>query len=197
MPGMAEEVEVKYRVADFGAVRKALRRQGGKYASTVEQEDAYFDTPEGLLRGRDCGLRIRRTHRLRAAAGERVDTRPLLTAKGPARASRRAKIRREVQTRLPDVEPVLEILRAVGLGETVTVRKKRTTYRLGECLVELDELPDAGRFVEVEAPDEPTLHAVCESLGLTGEPITDHYVNLVLAARGGSTNRGTPFTKGR
>jgi len=180
---MWEEVEVKYRVDDFAAVRKALRRQGGEYVSTVEQTDAYFDMPGGLLRRRDCGLRIRRTRRLRSAAGVRVDTRPLLTAKGPGRPSRRAKIRREVQTRLADPEPVLEILRAVGLGETVTVRKKRTTYRLGECLVELDELPDAGRFVEVEAPDEPTLHTACKSLGLTGEPITDHYVNLVLSAR--------------
>ena len=48
-------------------------------------------------------------------------------------------------------------------------------------MVELDELPVIGRFVEVEGPDEAAITAVVRRLGLTGPPITDHYIALVSA----------------
>ena len=51
------------------------------------------------------------------------------------------------------------------------------------CLVELDELPDIGAFVEVEGPDEKTVFAVSESLGLAGEPISESYLAMVLRRR--------------
>jgi adenylate cyclase class IV len=69
----------------------------------------------------------------------------------------------------------------MGLEVAVRLQKRRTTYRLGECLVLLDELPLAGRFVEIEAPSEDAVRRAGERLGLEGQPITDHYVALVLA----------------
>jgi adenylate cyclase class 2 len=73
-----------------------------------------------------------------------------------------------------------KVFEACGLVPTVIVRKRRTSYRLGECMVELDELAGIGCFVEVEGPDEPTIFAVCQRLGLAGEPVSESYLAMVL-----------------
>lgn len=178
MTAVSREIEAKYRVQSFQPVRRRLREAGGEYLCTMRQVDTYYDTGGGMLLGRDCGLRIRTFRCLRRGAGA-VDTRPLLTVKGPAGESKLAKIRREVQTRLDDCGAVEELIFAIGLEPTVTVVKRRASYRLGRCLVELDELPVIGRFVEIEAPLERNLRATAECLGLYGEAICDHYVNLL------------------
>ncbi|MFW6133331.1 MAG: class IV adenylate cyclase [Planctomycetota bacterium] len=194
---MSHEIEAKFKVDAFERVRRVLRREGAEYVATVLQTDTYYDTGEGMLRGRDCGLRIRELRCLRRGESP-VDTRPLLTAKGPvkpgAAPNRSAKVRREVQTHLDNPDAVRELFEAMGLQRSLTVQKRRATYRLGRCLIELDELPVVGRYVEVEAPGEEALDAMRRRLRLPGEPITDHYVNLLTAAAG-RANRRT-FTLG-
>ena len=196
MPAMSQEIEVKFKVDDFSAVRRALRRAGARYAATVIQTDSYYDTPDRMLLSRDCGLRIRRVRCLRSAGGK-LDTRPLLTAKGPARGGAKAKIRREIQTHLDDPEAVSEILRWVGLELTMLIQKRRTTYRLGPCVVELDELPVIGRFVEIESPGRRALEHACRLLALKGRRITDHYINLLRRAEGVPAGRPEFLLKGR
>jgi adenylate cyclase class 2 len=176
---MPDEIEAKFKVDGFAAVRRALRNAGADYASTCLQTDSYYDTPGRRLLAQDCGVRIREVRVLRSAGGK-VDARPLLTMKGPRRGAR-AKVRPEVQARLDAPGAAQEIMRAMGLEVAVRLQKRRTTYRLGECLVLLDELPLAGRFVEIEAPSEDAVRRAGERLGLEGQPITDHYVALVLA----------------
>jgi len=180
MSAMANETEVKYKVASFAAVRKHLRAMGARYLATVVQTDTYIDTRDGSLRKRDSCLRLRQVRCLRCAGG-RWDGRPELTFKGPTRRTARAKVRKEVQTRLDCPEAILEILTSCGLGPRLIVQKRRASYRLGPCLIELDELPIIGRFVEVEGPGERAVHAAATRLHLPGEPITDHYVNLLRA----------------
>jgi len=182
---MADEIEAKYKVDTFAAVRRALGRAGAAYLGTVLQTDLYYDTPRrDLLRG-DRGLRIRLTRRLRSGRGAakgRPDTRPLLTYKGPVRPCSRVKIRKEIQTRLDDDRALADILAALGVELTLKVQKRRARYRLGRCRVELDELPILGRFVEIEAAAPRGVASAARKLGLTGEPIRDHYVKLALDA---------------
>jgi len=177
---MPDEIEVKFKVDDFADVRRALRKAGARHLATVIQTDAYYDTPDGMLLSRDCGLRIRRVRCLRSGTGK-IDTRPLLTAKGPARGGA-AKVRVEAQTHLDNPAAVIEILKAVGLVLAVSIQKRRATYRLGESLVELDELPVIGRFIEVESPSRRALERTCRSLSLAGRRITDHYLRLLTKA---------------
>ncbi len=185
---MSHEIEAKFPVGDFEPLRRVLRREGAEYLATVLQTDTYYDTSAGMLRGRDCGLRIRETRCLRR--GERpVDARPLLTAKGPVKGAERgaatnAKVRREVQTHLDNPDAVRELFEAMGLSPTLTVQKRRASYRLDSCLIELDELPVIGRHVEVEAPSEKALDAMRRRLELPGEPVTDHYLDLLTRAAG-------------
>jgi adenylate cyclase class 2 len=176
---MPDEIEAKFKVDDFAAVRRALRKAGAAYVATCLQTDSYYDTPGRELLSRDCGVRIREVRLLRSAGGK-VETRPLLTMKGPRRRGR-AKVRPEVQARLDAPDAAGEIMRAMGLEVAVRLQKRRTTYRLGKCTVELDELPVIGRFVEIEGPSEDAVRRAAERLGLTAEAITDHYVAIVLA----------------
>jgi adenylate cyclase class 2 len=175
---MAREVEVKYRVEDFTGVRRALRSAGAEYQATVLQTDTYLDTPQRRLLRDDNGLRLRQRRYIRRAAGKR-DDRPELTFKGPAHPAGRVKSRREVQTRLDCPDAIFAILRGCGFEPTLVIQKRRATYRLGPCLVELDELPMIGRFVEIECPHERAVGRIAARLKLPGEPIVDHYVNLL------------------
>lgn len=178
---MSNEIEAKFKVADFAAVRRALRAAGAKFMGNVEQTDDYYDTPDKSLLARDCGLRIRST-RIRRKGEATIDTRPLLTYKGPGGNHKRMKIRREVQTHLDCPIAIAEVLGACGMELTMTIQKRRTSYKLGRCMVELDELPVIGRFVEIEAPGEKFIDAACRKLRISVEPITDHYITLLCKA---------------
>jgi adenylate cyclase class 2 len=181
---MSEEIELKVAVEGFRAVRRAIRAAGGEHLGTFLQADRFFDTPDRRLRKADCGLRIRTVRVLRGAA-RRSDSRPMVTFKGPRQGRRRAKVRAEHQTRVDDAELLVRVFAACGLAPVLTIEKRRSSYRLGRCLIELDEVPVIGRFVEIEGPDEDAIEAARGRLHLVGETITDPYVDLVAARCGG------------
>jgi adenylate cyclase class 2 len=180
---MSHEIEVKFRVEDFAAVRKALRARNARNVATVVQTDTYFDRPDGSLRAGDCGLRLRELRYLRSAAtvADR-ETRPQLTFKGPAGEHERVKVRREIQTHVDDGGAMRQVLEGLGLSVSLSVQKKRSTWRLDGCTIELDELPLIGRYVEIEGRDDEHVHRAATHLGLDGEPITDHYLDLLTRA---------------
>ena len=191
---MAREIEAKYRVESLAPLQTALRRLGAVKRFSAVQTDRYFDTPQRALLCRDCGVRLRELQAVRA--GEiKPDTRAELTYKG-ARAKGRLKSRPEYQTHVDHPEAVVELLEAVGLEQTLVIQKRRQSYRLGRCLVELDELPLIGTFVEIEGPSESAIATIASRLGLQGEPVADHYVALLLAACKGRRGRVDRITFG-
>jgi adenylate cyclase class IV len=64
----------------------------------------------------------------------------------------------------------------------MSFQKRRTTYRLGRCLVELDELPMLGAFIEIEGPSERQVFAVAGKLGLGDESIKISYSHMMAEA---------------
>lgn len=178
---MGKEIEAKFKVAGFAGVRKLLRAAGAEFLGAAVQTDRYFDTSDGSLRKNDSGLRIRTARSIRKGPGE--DLRALLTCKGPRRKNGRLKVRRETQTHVEDGAVLAGIFRDLGLRVTATVEKRRWSYRLGSCRIELDQLPGIGRFVEIEAQDEKTVRRACETLGLQYQPITATYPELLSASR--------------
>ena len=193
---MSNEIEMKFPVPLLDPVRRALRREGAVYLGTVLQTDCYFDTPKRSLMRADRGLRIRQVRVLRGGAGE-FDRRPQLTAKGPVKANSRAKVRCERQIHIDDADAMADVLGVCGLQPTMTIQKRRASYRLGGCLVELDELPVIGFFVEVEGPSARRITRVARALGLDGEPSKAHYISLLRAAckRAGESCREVTFEK--
>lgn len=185
---MAREIEMKFRLPRLTAVARRLRALGAKRLHTVLQDDCYFDTPRRRLLRQGCGLRLRTARLLRAGSGK-LDGRAELTYKGPARRGSRAKVRPEHQTRIDDPAGIEAVLAACGLRPMLGLQKRRATYRLGRCVVALDELPVLGCFVEVEGPGEAAIERVRRRLALPGRPIRSHYVRL-LQSRCARAGRG-------
>lgn len=171
---MPDEQEAKLRVADHDDVLRRLRDASAERIEDVRLTDVYFDAEDGRLRESDRGLRLR--VREPVDGGESTAR---LTYKGPRRPGRSVKVRPETETDVADADAVERILSAVGLPPAMRIEKRRTSYRLDDCRVELDELPLLGTFVEVEGPDEASIDAVCERLGLTGERIMEAYTYLL------------------
>ena len=177
---MAREIEAKYRVGSLAPLRRALGRLGGRWLFSAVQTDRYLDTPGRDLLAGDRGVRLRTLSRVRCGEGA-CDRRALLTYKGP-RSAGAVKSRAEHQMYVDDPAVLVQLLGALGLSSTLTIQKRRSSFRLGRCLVELDELPLIGRFVEIEGPSAGAVRAVAKKLGLAGEPVQSHYVHLLLEA---------------
>ncbi len=123
---MPDEIEIKYSLTSFAAVRKALRASGATYISTADQTDRFFDTADATLLARGSGLRVRQVRVVRSAAP--MNAKPMVTFKGPIKPNSSAKIRQELQTCCDDAQAFQQILAAIGMVETITVCKRRTSY---------------------------------------------------------------------
>ena len=176
MPPMPQEHEAKFKVASLAAIRRRLRAAGAAHLGTALETDEYYDTAEGRLLAADSGVRVRTFRKLAGPAG--MDLRPQLTFKGPRQPGRKIKVRTERQVRLDDADAAGRILQALDLDVAMVIQKRRASYRLGRCRIELDELPLLGCFVEVEGPGARAIDRVCDLLGLTGQPILEPYTAL-------------------
>lgn len=177
---MARELEAKFKVASLAAVRAALDSAGAEPLGEQVEVNHMLDRPTDPLAGRDCALRVRER---RLPHGGVLPAQ--LTYKGPAQAAR-FKSREELEIHVDDAAGALEILKRIGFTETLVYEKRRESWRLNDCRVELDELPGLGCFVEIEGPSEAALDASAGLLGLAGVPhVAGSYVHLLLAQGGG------------
>lgn len=72
------------------------------------------------------------------------------------------------------------LLASLGYHRTLSFEKRRESWRLKHALVELDELPQLGTFVEVEGPTESAVHEVLRTLGLENQPcIKTSYIAML------------------
>jgi adenylate cyclase class 2 len=155
--GDKDETEVKLYVGDLAPLAERLVAAGAvlEHPRTYEHNIRY-DTPAGDLSRQYIVLRLRR------------DTRARLTYKGPASISEGIMSRFEAEVTVDDFETMDGILRALGYVPFVIYEKYRTTYRLGEVEVVLDEMP-FGNFCEIEGP-RAAIVAALEALGLAEHP---------------------------
>ncbi len=173
---MALEIEIKLRVDSHDPVRAKLQAVGATKLSCVIEHNTILDRPDGWLRGRGRGLRVRMTQ---AVDGGLVEA--TLTAKGPQLAGA-MKSREELEIKVSDADMTVSIAETLGYVPILQYEKRRETWLLGDCKVELDEPPHIGYFVEIEGPGEAQISAVRLQLGLdraTVEPKT--YVGLLMA----------------
>ena len=171
---MAIELEAKMRVADLEPVRARLRAAGATGGARVLEVNAFLDTRDKTLLNRDSGLRIRHTRDL--GSGDEKD---VVTFKGPMQSGQ-LKRREETEFVVSDGEAARTVFSRLGCEPQLMFEKRRETWRLDGCTVELDELPQLGTFVEIEGPDDATVLRVREMLGLKDEPLVKTgYAHLV------------------
>ncbi|HEV2495201.1 MAG TPA: class IV adenylate cyclase [Terriglobia bacterium] len=143
-----QEIEVKLEVRDPEEVKRRLRALGFcRIQARHFESNRLFDFPDGALR------RARSVMRLRVADGK-----ALLTFKGAPARSRRYKVRRELETEVPNADVVRELLEGIGLEEIFRYDKYRTRYaaplqrrRIGQGEIVYDETP-IGNYLELEGP---------------------------------------------
>ena len=171
---MALEIEAKLKVDSHDPVRERLIALGAVALGAVVEQNHILDRADGSLRAGGAALRVRRNDPVEAGAANVI-----LTYKGPVQPGQ-LKRREELEVGLADTDQALAVLRGLGFVEMLTYRKRRESYQLAGCRVELDEVPFLGRFVEIEGPDEQTITEVQEQLGLGALPhVARSYVNLL------------------
>lgn len=171
---MPIETEAKFKVESHEPVRKRLQALGATCVGTVMETNRIFDRPDNPLKDQDCGLRVRSTINTDGSDGPTT-----LTFKGPVTDSP-LKSREEWEVSTSDAEALTEILRRLGFTPILTYDKRRETWRLDDCSVELDQPPHIGLFVEIEGPTVDSIRQVQSKLGLgNATHVQDSYVHLL------------------
>ncbi len=148
---MPRNVEIKARVQSMDAVRARAAALSDASAVVLDQEDTFFNVPEGRLK-----LRVFPDGKGELIAYRRPDS------IGP-------KTSEYFVYRTPHPGPLKELL-TVALGARGVVRKRRLLYLVGATRIHLDEVEGLGAFLELEvvlAADQPEAE---------GEVIARHFL---------------------
>jgi adenylate cyclase, class 2 len=199
---MAQEIEIKLRISDQEALKRALKRLGARPVSRgsgrVHEWNIIFDTPERRLAKHGQLLRIRtetpatKSKKSKSASGQRTlltFKRPLVDGASPsgsAQENHRHKVREEFELEVTDAAVLTTIFESLGMRGWFRYEKYRTTFRLPDAsnwakglLVELDETP-IGTFVELEGPPA-AIDRAAQELGFTQRDyIVRNYLALYL-----------------
>lgn len=173
---MAIETEIKLRVDSHDPIRDRLRALGATFVGEVLETNCVLDRLDGYLRRLGCGLRVRRVVAPDGQPGPST-----LTFKGPRRVGD-LKSREEIQTSIGDADALTELLPRLGFHVVLCYEKRRESWRLGPCMIELDEPAALGLFVEIEGPDDASVRAAQRDLQLTtARPVNVSYVGMIAA----------------
>lgn len=171
---MPIELEAKVKVTSHEASRRCLQAHGAALVGDFFECNQFFDTPDHHLRKQGSGLRLRQMTSTDGSAKAKI------TFKGP-RQTGPFKRREEVELAVGDFVAAKSLLAALEFVPLSTFQKKRESWQLGPCQVELDELPYLGYFVEIEGPDEATITHTLQQLQLENLPhIKEAYITLLL-----------------
>jgi adenylate cyclase class 2 len=152
-------------VDDLSVVRERLKAAGAEPDGAVLETNVFFDTDDRSLLAADKGLRVRHARDLSSGREEHV-----ITFKGP-RHHGPLKSRDEREITVNDGAGAAALLEALGYHKVLSFEKRRESWRLGGCKVELDELPHLGVYVEIEGPRDEIVMRVRETLKLSDRPL--------------------------
>jgi adenylate cyclase class 2 len=170
---MPAEIEAKLKVDDFNPLRKRLRERGAIRVGLTHEVNTFYDDANHSLRTADRGLRIRQNRH------ESGQVEYIITVKGPQQSGD-FKNREEAEVKVADGNDAAAVLRGLGYQPTLSFEKRRESWKLEGCKVELDELPILGRFVEIEGPDADAVSKVGDLLGLANTAsIKTSYISML------------------
>ena len=171
---MSIEIEVKVRAPSLAVVRQSLKVARAKRVGTRFEVNAFFDTPERAMKVRGEGLRLRSMRDSKFNA-----TTSVITFKGP-RETGEVSRREEIEFAIGNFDDAAALLAKLGYERRLGFEKRRETWTLDGCLVELDELPYLGTFVEIEGDSDARVLKTLKKLGLSHEePIPRGYISMI------------------
>lgn len=151
-PETREETELKFIVPDLAAMRERLDVAGATCTGSAFEDNVVFDEPTGRLAARGELLCVRQ------------ERRSLVTFKAPRIGDPRFKVRDELEIEVSDAAAARALFVRLGFTRTRRYQKRRETWRLGEALVTIDELP-FGTYCELEGTPE-AIETAATALGL-------------------------------
>jgi adenylate cyclase class 2 len=187
---MAIEIEAKMKVADHAALRTQLQSLGATKVGEFLETNTFFDTEDRSLLAADRGLRIRQNRNVSAGSEQFI-----LTLKGP-RLHGQLKSREETEVTVGDARTMTALLDQLGYRVVLSFEKKRESWTLNNCHIELDEIPHLGTYVEIEGPGEEKVMKLREQLGLSDRALVKaSYIALLMTylQEHGQTERHVKF----
>jgi adenylate cyclase, class 2 len=142
-------VEIKARCHNPEMVRQLLLANQADFKGTDEQEDTYFNVPEGRLKLRIGPIEKSLIYYNRA------------NISGPKNS--------EITMMKTNEGEAIKAVLTNALGVKVTVKKSRQIYFINNVKFHIDDVPSLGSFVEIEAIDmdgsigAATLKMQCEN----------------------------------
>jgi adenylate cyclase, class 2 len=156
-----QEIEVKILNVDRADVEARLAALGAERVFDGTLRAQLFDFEDGRLSRSNNMLRLR-------SEGDRI----VLTHKGPIGYGQ-AKVRKETNVAVSDFDTCRSILEKLGLVLRLETQKRRSVYNLQGAQVMIDKYAGAyahiPEFIEIEAPDLESIHAVARKLGFGPE----------------------------
>ena len=162
-----KEREIKLYIKDLPALAERLRLCGGELVQPrVYEKNIRLDTADAKLQQERKLLRLRQ------------DDQVWVTFKENAHLEDGVITRTEIEFGATDLDAVQKLFAGLGYYPAIVYEKYRRTYRLGDVLVMLDELP-IGNFIEIEAPNNILIEGMVQMLGLDGSrAINTNYLGL-------------------
>jgi adenylate cyclase class 2 len=165
------EIEIKLRITNIPTILHKINSLGAKTQGRVREQNTLYDTPRSHLRRRDMLLRLRiETPAARKTQNTRSE-RVILTSKAPphrppTKKPPRYKERAEREQEVPkSSRQTAAALTSLGFRPTFRYDKFRTTFRLPNLHLDLDETP-AGTFLELEGEPQ-AIDRAATALGFT------------------------------
>ena len=156
----ADELEVKARIDDPAALRRALERAGARLEFRGAMLDRRFDRA-GDLEARDEVLRMRI---FRPADG--APAFGVLGWKGSRSQRGHYRHRPEVEARVSDGDAVVTVLERLGFAVSLRIDRTVEIYRLGQAVLRIEWYPVMDVLLEVEG--EPA--EIERAIAATGLP---------------------------
>ncbi len=160
---MTTEIECKLPIADRGTLLQRLRERGARESPVTMERNWTFDTSDQAVYAARSLLRLR--------ALDDAE-RGILTLKRPAGGGR-FKHLEEIETEVGSVRAAAAILDGLGYRLDWYYEKRRQHWHYGVCEICVDELPQVGCYLEIEAPEENAIAAVLRELNLDPSDHTD------------------------
>lgn len=198
---MTVEIELKTRVESHEPICAALVAAGAKRIGAVIETNHFFDSPEQGLLQQGAGLRVRDAisegdkpeHAQAPGVSTAPPSRATMTFKGRLQSGP-FKTRGEIEFAVDDAAAARCLITALGFIETLRFQKRRESWTLGDCRIELDELPCLGRFVEIEGPSDDAIRAIALQIGLDpSASIRESYAALLASTADPTTPRPLVF----
>ncbi len=157
MAKISEEIEIKFLEINVPELKKKLTNLGAEdLGEDFLSEITFYD--------KDLEWKKDRKTRNRFVRLRKTNKGVFLTYKSQYEKGDRP-YAEELEVTVSDMDKAEALLKAIGLVDFRRQEKKRHTYELDGCVIDIDSWPVIPPYVEIEGPSEQEVKNVVEKLG--------------------------------